>query len=148
MKLIKRELLLLIIVTFIFLLYTVFYPNITSKDDNIELGSNYTFDYKCYNLFTDLTYRSVSTGNVDTNKVGSYKVNVSIKYLFSFLTSLDLELEADSDIEKAIYRLEKIRNNKGNVFQNLTDNHISFMGKDENYAPLQKKIERINSYLK
>lgn len=73
---------------------------------------------------------------------------ISIKYLFSFLTSLDLELEADSDIEKAIYRLEKIRNNKGNVFQNLTDNHISFMGKDENYAPLQKKIERINSYLK
>lgn len=73
---------------------------------------------------------------------------VSIKYLFSFLTSLDLELEADSDIEKAIYRLEKIRNNKDNVFQNLTDNHISFIGKDENYVPLQKKIERINSYLK
>lgn len=73
---------------------------------------------------------------------------VSIKYLFSFLTSLDLELEADSDIEKAIYRFEKIRNNKDNVFQNLTDNHISFMGKDENYVPCQKKIERINSYLK
>ena len=73
---------------------------------------------------------------------------VSIKYLFSFLTSLDLELEADSDIEKAIYRLEKIRNNKDNVFQNLTDNHISFIGKDENYVPLQKKIERINTYLK
>lgn len=73
---------------------------------------------------------------------------VSIKYLFSFLTSLDLELEADNDIEKAIYRLEKIRNNKDNVFQNLTDNHISFIGKDENYVPLQKKIERINSYLK
>ena len=73
---------------------------------------------------------------------------VSIKYLFSFLTSLDLELEADSDIEKAIYRLEKIRNNKDNVFQNLTDNHISFIGKDENYVPLQKKIERINIYLK
>ena len=53
-----------------------------------------------------------------------------------------------SDIEKAIYRLEKIRNNKDNVFQNLTDNHISFIGKDENYVPLQKKIERINSYLK
>lgn len=82
MKLIKKELLLLIIVTFIFLLYIVFYPNITSKDDNIELGSDYTFDYKCYNLFTDLTYRAVSTSNVDTNKVGSYKVNVSIKYLF------------------------------------------------------------------
>ena len=73
---------------------------------------------------------------------------VSIKYLFSFLTSLDLELETDSDIEKAIYRLEKIRNNKDNVFQNLTDNHISFIGKDENYVPLQKKIERINTYLK
>lgn len=73
---------------------------------------------------------------------------LSIKYLFSFLTSLDLELEADSDIEKAIYRFEKIRNNKNNVFQNLTDNHISFMGKDENYVPFQKKIERINSYLK
>ena len=42
----------------------------------------------------------------------------------------------------------KIRNNKDNVFQNLTDNHISFIGKDENYVPLQKKIERINSYLK
>lgn len=82
MKLIKKELLLLIIVTFIFLLYIVFYPNITSKDDNIELGSDYTFDYKCYNLFTDLTYKAISTNNVDTNKVGSYKVNVSIKYLF------------------------------------------------------------------
>ena len=107
MKLIKGELLLLIIVTFIFLLYTVFYPNITSKDDNIELGSNYTFDYKCYNLFTDLTYRSVSTGNVDTNKVGSYKVNVSIKYLFynikkDFIVKVvdkippDIELKGDN----------------------------------------------------
>lgn len=107
MKLVKKELLLLIIVTFIFLLYTVFYPNIITNDMEIELGSNYTFDYECYNLFTNLTYKTVSTGNVDTNKVGSYKINVSIKYLFynvnkNFIVRVvdkippDIELKGDN----------------------------------------------------
>lgn len=84
----------------------------------------------------------------ETILINSLQTDPVVSIIFSFLTSLDLELEADSDIEKAIYRLEKIRNNKDNVFQNLTDNHISFIGKDENYVPLQKKIERINTYLK
>ena len=44
MKIVKKELLFLIIVTFIFLLYTVFYPNIITNDMEIELGSDYTFD--------------------------------------------------------------------------------------------------------
>lgn len=107
MKLVKKELLFLIIVTFIFLLYTVFYPNIITNDMEIELGSNYTFDYECYNLFTNLTYKTVSTGNVDTNKVGSYKINVSIKYLFynvnkNFIVRVvdkippDIELKGDN----------------------------------------------------
>lgn len=107
MKIVKKELLFLIIVTFIFLLYTVFYPNIITNDMEIELGSNYTFDYECYNLFTNLTYKTVSTGNVDTNKVGSYKINVSIKYLFynvnkNFIVRVvdkippDIELKGDN----------------------------------------------------
>ena len=107
MKLVKKELLFLIIVTFIFLLYTVFYPNIITNDMEIELGSNYTFDYECYNLFTNLTYKTVSTGNIDTNKVGSYKINVSIKYLFynvnkNFIVRVvdkippDIELKGDN----------------------------------------------------
>ena len=107
MKLVKKELLFLIIVTFIFLLYTVFYPNIITNDMELELGSNYTFDYECYNLFTNLTYKTVSTGNVDTNKVGSYKINVSIKYLFynvnkNFIVRVvdkippDIELKGDN----------------------------------------------------
>lgn len=107
MKLVKKELLFLIIVTFIFLLYAVFYPNIITNDMEIELGSNYTFDYECYNLFTNLTYKTVSTGNIDTNKVGSYKINVSIKYLFynvnkNFIVRVvdkippDIELKGDN----------------------------------------------------
>ena len=82
MRLVKKELLFLIIVTFIFLLYTVFYPNIITNDMEIELGSDYTFDYECYNLFSDLSDKIVSTGNVDTSKIGNYKVRASVKYLF------------------------------------------------------------------
>ncbi len=48
----------------------------------IELGSDYTFDYECYNLFSDLSDKIVSTGNVDTSKIGNYKVRASVKYLF------------------------------------------------------------------
>ena len=82
MKLVKKELLFLIIVTFIFLLYTVFYPNIITNDMEMELGSDYTFNYECYNLFSDLSDKIVSTGNVDTSKIGNYKVRASVKYLF------------------------------------------------------------------
>ena len=107
MKLVKKELLFLIIVTFIFLLYTVFYPNIITNDMEIELGSNYTFDYECYNLFSDLSDKIVSTGNVDTSKIGNYKVRASVKYLFynikkDFIVKVvdkippDIELKGDN----------------------------------------------------
>lgn len=107
MKLVKKELLFLIIVTFIFLLYTVFYPNIITNDMEIELGSDYTFDYECYNLFSDLSDKIVSTGNVDTSKIGNYKVRASVKYLFynikkDFIVKVvdkippDIELKGDN----------------------------------------------------
>ncbi len=107
MKIVKKELLFLIIVTFIFLLYTVFYPNIITNDMEIELGSDYTFDYECYNLFSDLSDKIVSTGNVDTSKIGNYKVRASVKYLFynikkDFIVKVvdkippDIELKGDN----------------------------------------------------
>lgn len=107
MKIVKKELLFLIIVTFIFLLYTVFYPNIITNDMEIELGSDYTFNYECYNLFSDLSDKIVSTGNVDTSKIGNYKVRASVKYLFynikkDFIVKVvdkippDIELKGDN----------------------------------------------------
>lgn len=82
MRLVKKELLFLIIITFIYLLYSVFYPNIITYDIDVELGEDYTLDYECYNLFTDLSDMVVITGNVDNSLVGSYKVSASVKYLF------------------------------------------------------------------
>lgn len=67
------------------------------------------------------------------------------KYLISFLTSLDLEIIYESDPEYAFYIFEKIRsNNTNNIFKNLEDNGISFIGQNENYVPLQKKIDYMN----
>ena len=82
MRLVKKELLFLIIIIFIYLLYSVFYPNIITYDIDVELGEDYTLDYECYNLFTDLSDMVVITGNVDNSLVGSYKVSASVKYLF------------------------------------------------------------------
>ena len=73
----------------------------------IELGSDYTFDYECYNLFSDLSDKIVSTGNVDTSKIGNYKVRASVKYLFynikkDFIVKVvdkippDIELKGDN----------------------------------------------------
>ncbi len=82
MRLVKKEFLFLIIITFMYLLYTVFYPNIITHDIDVELGSNYTFDYECYNLFSDLSDRVTITGNVDNSLVGSYRMSARVKYLF------------------------------------------------------------------
>lgn len=82
MRLVKKEFLFLIIITFVYLLYTVFYPNIVTYDIDVELGEDYTLDYECYNLFSDLSDKVVITGNVDNSLVGSYKVSASVKYLF------------------------------------------------------------------
>lgn len=66
-------------------------------------------------------------------------------HAFSFLTSLDLENIYEKDPEYAFYLFQKIRNNKtNNVFQNLSENKISFIGENENYRHFQKKIKWIN----
>ena len=64
-------------------------------------------------------------------------------YLFSYLTSLDLEQIYKFDPEYAFYLFEGIRNNKTNdIYTNLREHGISFM--DDNYESLQKTIKRIN----
>lgn len=82
MRLVKKEFLFLIIITFMYLLYTVFYPNIITYDIDVELGEDYTLDYDCYNLFSDLSDKVVITGDVDNSLVGSYRVSANVKYLF------------------------------------------------------------------
>ena len=82
MRLVKKEFLFLIIITFMYLLYTVFYPNIITYDMEVELGDDYALDYECYNLFTDLSDKVVITGDVDNSLVGSYRVSANVKYLF------------------------------------------------------------------
>ncbi len=67
------------------------------------------------------------------------------KYLFSYLTSLDLQEIYQNDPEQALKKLETIRNNKtNNIYQNLESNQINFIGEKENYKPLQKTIQKIN----
>lgn len=67
------------------------------------------------------------------------------KYLISYLTSLDLEGIYETDPELAFYRFEKIRNNKTDtLFNNLNKNGISFVGENENDAPFQKVIQKMN----
>lgn len=72
-------------------------------------------------------------------------IRSNICYCLSFLISLDLEEIYEYDPEYAFYIFKKIRNNKtNNIYQNLKDNGISFVGEEENYVPFQKIIKKIN----
>jgi hypothetical protein len=67
------------------------------------------------------------------------------KYLISYLTSLDLESIYEKDREYSLYLFENIRNFKNkNLFQNLVDNNISFIGDNDNYDTFQKVIKKMN----
>ncbi len=65
------------------------------------------------------------------------------KYVFSYLTSLDLEQIYGKDPEYALYLLESIRKNKSeNIFGNLRENKITFM--DDGYENLKKKVKTLD----
>lgn len=76
----------------------------------------------------------------------STNLKIITKYLLSYLVSLDLEMLYEKDPEYSFHTFEQIRNNKTNdLFKNLEDNNISFIGETENYRPLQKTIQKMNN---
>ncbi len=82
MKKLKILFLILIFITFLLLLYSVLYPNIVIDDNTIAFNSDEKFEYKAFNLFTDLTNRVTFDGNIDSGVVGKQTVTGKIKYLF------------------------------------------------------------------
>ena len=92
MRRLKFLFLFLIFVTTFLLIYSVLYPNIIIDNRIINLNEEYTPDLKIYNLFGDLTDMGKITGSVNTEKVGKYKINCQIKYLF-FRISKDFVIE-------------------------------------------------------
>jgi len=65
-----------------------------------------------------------------------------IKYLISFLTSLELEKIANTDLEYALYLLEKIRCNKQeSIIRTLKQNNIYFI--EDGCQTIKEKIKEI-----
>ena len=80
----KYRWLLLIIVGVIILGTTIFllFPRVKLTNKEISYGSEYKPNVSVYNIITNLSKYSKVTNNVDTSKLGTYKVNVKFKYLF------------------------------------------------------------------
>ena len=73
MKHSKKLFLILIIITLFMLIYSI----------SIKLNSDYSIDYKVYNLFTNLTNKSsIIENNINSSKVGTYTIVINVKYLF------------------------------------------------------------------
>ncbi len=82
MKKLKSLFLILIVITFLLLIYSVLFPNMVLENDTIYYNKEYSIKIKAYNLFTDLTDKVHFTDNVDASKIGKYTVTGKIKYLF------------------------------------------------------------------
>ena len=83
MKHLKKLFLILIIITLFMLIYSVMSPNVDVYTNNIKLNSDYSIDYKVYNLFTNLTNKSsIIENNINSSKVGTYTIVINVKYLF------------------------------------------------------------------
>ena len=83
MKHSKKLFLILIIITLFMLIYSVMSPNVDVYTNNIKLNSDYSIDYKVYNLFTNLTNKSsIIENNINSSKVGTYTIVINVKYLF------------------------------------------------------------------
>ena len=75
MKHLKKLFLILIIITFFMLIYSVVSPTIDVYTNSINLNSDYNIDYKVYNLFTNLTNKSSNIeNNINSSKVGTYTI--------------------------------------------------------------------------
>ena len=58
-------------------------PNVDVYTNSIKLNSDYSIDYKVYNLFTNLTNKSsIIENNINSSKVGTYTIVINVKYLF------------------------------------------------------------------
>lgn len=79
-------LLFVIIIFFSFMFFKYFIPNIELLGDNsvkVLVGSSYEeIGYKAYTDYLDLTDKVVISGNVDTKKLGKYKLSYEINSLF------------------------------------------------------------------
>ena len=79
-------LLFVIIIFFSFMFFKYFIPNIEllgGDSVKVLVGSSYEeFGYKAYTDYLDLTDKVVISGNVDTKKLGKYKLSYEINSLF------------------------------------------------------------------
>ena len=89
-----------IIGSIVFLLF----PRFDLDEKEVNLGNGYNGRVRVYNIISDLSKYSSISHNVDTNKPGTYKVNVKCKYLFiTFRKSYNVKVV---DSEKPLITLE------------------------------------------
>ena len=83
MKYLKKLFLILIIITLFMLIYSAVSPNVDVYTNSIKLNSDYSINYKVYNLFTNLTNKSsIIENNINSSNVGTYTIVINVKYLF------------------------------------------------------------------
>ena len=63
-------------------LFILFFPRFEIKNSTGLIGQTYNSQIRVYNIFRDLTNKSVVKDNVNINKIGKYNVECSVKYLF------------------------------------------------------------------
>lgn len=78
----KKMILVSIIISIFMLGISLFLPNFRIDNDTLEVYSEYSPSVKVYNVFGDIS-KGLSINNyVNTNKVGKYKLECSVKFLF------------------------------------------------------------------
>lgn len=73
------------LIIFIFLLVVLFYPRLKLKKNDVEIKVNDKYEepgYKAYNIFKSYHKKVKIKSNLNTKKIGEYKIKYSYKYLF------------------------------------------------------------------
>ena len=82
----KTKLIILIFILIISLIISMItIPYIKFKDNNVKIRYNTEFlnnDYKANNLFKDYTKKVEVTGNINSKKLGTYKITYKLKFCF------------------------------------------------------------------
>ena len=102
----KYKWLLFVIIGIVILSSIIFllFPRFDLDKREVNVGNEYQAKVKIYNIISDLSKYSNTTNNVDTNKIGTYKVYVTFKYLFiTYKKSFDVVVV---DKEKPLITLE------------------------------------------
>ncbi|MEE3342672.1 MAG: polysaccharide deacetylase family protein [Bacilli bacterium] len=121
------------------LLCIIFLPVISFKENNIKIRYNKKFvdhDYRAKSLVKDYTKSLKITNDVDTTKIGIYKIKYSLK--FGFLTlSREKEVEVIDDVKPII---TLTGDNTSSVCPGKKYEELGFKASDEYDGDLTDKV--------